>query len=68
MGRVRNAFIKRNTRDILDKFEEEFTASFEENKKKVDKLVETNSKKIRNRIAGFITFIKKKGISLKRVE
>ncbi len=68
MGRVRNTFIKRNTREIMDKFSDDFTKSFEENKKKLDAVVKTNSKKIRNRLAGYVTFIKKKGISLKRVE
>lgn len=68
MGRVRNTFIKRNTREIIEKHGEKFTTSFEENKKILDKFVETNSKKIRNRLAGYITFIKKKGISLKIVE
>ncbi len=68
MGRVRNTFIKRNTREILDKFGDKFTTGFEENKKILVKFVKLNSKKIRNRIAGYITFLKKKGISLKVVE
>lgn len=68
MGRVRNTFIKRNTREIIEKYGEHFTKNFEENKKIIDKFVKTNSKKIRNRLLGYITFIKKKGISLKRVE
>ena len=68
MGRVRNTFIKRNTREIIEKYGEHFNKSFEENKKVIDKFVTTNSKKIKNRIIGYITFIKKKGISLKKVE
>ncbi len=68
MGRVRNTFIKRNTREILDKFGDKFTTDFEENKKILVEFVKLNSKKIRNRIAGYITFLKKKGISLKVVE
>ena len=68
MGRVRNTFIKRNVKEITDKFSSEFVKDFDENKKKLDSLVKTNSKKIRNRLAGYITTIKKKGISLKVVE
>lgn len=68
MGRVRNTFIKRNTREILDEHGDEFTTDFKKNKEKLDELVKTHSKKVRNRIAGYITYIKKKGISLKRVQ
>jgi len=68
MGRVRNTFIKRNTREIIEKHGDKFGAEFSDNKKTLDQFVRTNSKKIRNRLAGYITFIKKKGISLKRVE
>jgi small subunit ribosomal protein S17e len=68
MGRVRNTFIKRNTAELIEKFGDKFTNDFEKNKEVLQGLVKTNSKKIRNRIAGYITFIKKKGISLKKVE
>ncbi|PIU63320.1 30S ribosomal protein S17e [archaeon CG_4_10_14_0_2_um_filter_Archaea_38_6] len=68
MGRVRNTFIKRNTREIIDKFGKDFSDNFEDNKKVLGKLVKTNSKKIRNRLTGYITYIKKKGISLKKIE
>ncbi|MBN1923529.1 MAG: 30S ribosomal protein S17e [Nanoarchaeota archaeon] len=68
MGRVRNTFIKRNVRQVMDQFSEKFSKDFESNKKKLDELVKTNSKKIRNRLAGYITKIKKTGVSLKVVE
>ena len=68
MGRVRNAFVKRNTREIMNQFADKFTTEFEKNKKILTDVAKINSKKIRNRIAGYITFLKKKGISLKVVE
>lgn len=68
MGRVRNTFIKRNTREVMEKYGDEFSNDFDKNKQTLQKFVKTESKKIRNRLAGYITMIKKKGISLKRVE
>jgi small subunit ribosomal protein S17e len=68
MGRVRNTFIKRNARAILEKYPEGTSKSFEENKSFLKGKVDFASKKIRNRVAGFFTFIKKKGLSLKKVE
>jgi len=68
MGRVRNTFIKRNTKKILDKYPEGFSKDFDDNKKNFKGKVEFFSKKIRNRVAGYLAFIKKKGKSLKRVE
>ncbi|VVB76043.1 30S ribosomal protein S17e [Candidatus Tiddalikarchaeum anstoanum] len=68
MGRIRNKFIKRNTRAILDIHSDKFTNDFKKNKNAMVSAAKTVSKKIRNRIAGYITFIKKKGISLRKVE
>lgn len=68
MGRVRNTFIKRNARKILEKYPDAAAKTFEENKTSLKSKADFASKKIRNRVAGFFTFIKKKGISLKKVE
>ncbi|MDD5500032.1 MAG: 30S ribosomal protein S17e [Candidatus Nanoarchaeia archaeon] len=68
MGRVRNTFIKRNAGKIIEKHPDSFSKSFEENKKSLQGKAEFMSKKIRNRVAGYLAFIKKKGKSLKKVE
>lgn len=68
MGRVRNTFIKRNARAILEKHPEAFSKSFEDNKKSLKTKVDFASKKIRNRVAGYLAFVRKKGLSLKKVE
>jgi ribosomal protein S17E len=51
----------------MDEFED-FTDNFEENKKIINEKVKTYSKKVRNRITGYLTKIKKKGIVLKKIE
>ncbi|HII60323.1 30S ribosomal protein S17e [Pyrococcus horikoshii] len=55
MGKIRQGFIKRVARELFNKYPNEFTRDFEHNKKKVQELTNVTSKKIRNRIAGYIT-------------
>lgn len=57
MGKVRTSLVKRNARDLLQKHPDLFTRDFEQNKRIVDKLLETRSKKLRNQIAGYITHL-----------
>ncbi|MCD6403990.1 30S ribosomal protein S17e [Nanoarchaeota archaeon] len=61
MSRIRTKFIKSMTRKILLEHGSKFTDKFEENKKILDQLIDIPSKVIRNKIAGYITFLKKKG-------
>lgn len=59
MGRVRPVFIKKISKDLLDKYKDIFTTDFEENKKLIDKFLILQSKVVRNRIAGYITTLVK---------
>lgn len=59
MGRVRLKPIKRIGMELWQKYRERFKESFEENKKIVDELIEYKSKKLRNKIAGYITHLVK---------
>ena len=54
MGKVRPDYIKRVARELLQKFPEAFTANFEANKKVLPKYANIQSKRVRNRIAGYI--------------
>ncbi len=55
MGRIKTAFVKRVSKQLLEKYKDRFKETFEENKKIVNELVEYPSKKIKNQIAGYIT-------------
>lgn len=57
MGRIKSKLVKRTANTLL-KAENQFTYSFEDNKKVLGKI--TPSKKIRNQIAGYIARIKKR--------
>ena len=59
MGRVKTALIKRNTLKLFSLYKDKFTNDFNDNKKVVDEVVEVQSKKLRNVIAGYVTRLKK---------
>lgn len=60
MGRIKTAFIKRKTKELLKKHGTHFSADFSANKELTDSFVELKSKKLRNIIAGYMTRLKKK--------
>jgi len=57
MGKIRITVVKRTARKLLAQYPELFTDDFEHNKKVVSQLVELNSKKLRNQIAGYVTHL-----------
>ncbi len=59
MGKVRIELVKRASKELVGKYPERFTADFEENKQFLKEINFTSSKKIRNRVAGYITRIMK---------
>ena len=60
MGRIKTKLIKRVAITLLDKYKEKFTNDYGQNKKIVEDLTETRSKKLKNSISGYITRLVKK--------
>jgi small subunit ribosomal protein S17e len=58
LGKVRTDTVKRISRELLRRFPDRFTGDFESDKQGVNDLVTTPSKRLRNRIAGYITRLK----------
>ena len=56
MGRIKSKLIKRTSRQLIEKTDESFGKTFEENKKAIGSTLQ--SKKMRNKIAGYIARIK----------
>lgn len=54
MGRVRQTYIKRLAKDLVDADEERFSDDFDENKEELKDMDEFDSKRLRNRVAGYI--------------
>ncbi|RLI75749.1 30S ribosomal protein S17e [Archaeoglobales archaeon] len=55
MGTVKPAYIKIIAMDLLKKYADEFTNDFDENKRLVSQYTNITSKRVRNRVAGYIT-------------
>jgi small subunit ribosomal protein S17e len=58
LGKVRTDTVKRISRELLRRFPDRFEGEFETDKQAVNELVTTPSKRLRNRIAGYITRLK----------
>ena len=59
MGKVRPDFIKRIARELLEKEPHLYSIKFEENKRILNQITEIRTKRLRNRIAGYITSLVK---------
>ena len=75
MGRVRNKTVKRASRKIVESYYSKLTLDFHTNKRLIDEVAEVQTKKLRNKIAGYTTHLMRrlqknpvKGISLKLQE
>lgn len=58
MGKVRTETVKRAARELIEKFPDKFTNEYEANKLGVNAVLRAPSKKLRNRIAGYVTRLK----------
>lgn len=65
MGRVRTKYIKRAAKEVYEKFSDKFSKNFENNKSALNIIVEVQSKKIRNKLAGYLTSLKKRETTTK---
>jgi len=55
LGKIRPSHIKRIAKNILEKYGDLIEDDFEKNKEVLDQILTLQSKKIRNRIAGYLT-------------
>jgi SSU ribosomal protein S17E len=55
MGRVKPRYVKSLAEKLLEMYPDRFADSFDENKRAVAELADLQSKKVRNRVAGYIT-------------
>ena len=55
MGNIRQIAIKNIALMLLEKYPERFNGDFQHNKASVGELIDTKSKLLRNRIAGYVT-------------
>merc|ERR1711998_668702 len=75
MGRVRTKTVKRASRTLIEKYYGKLTSDFHVNKRIIDNVAVIQTKRLRNKIAGFTTHLMKRiqkgpvrGISLRLQE
>ncbi|CAN8061802.1 unnamed protein product [Agarophyton chilense] len=75
MGRVRTKTVKKSARQVIEKYYSRLTLDFQTNKRICDEVAIIPSKRLRNKVAGFVTHLMARiqkgpvrGISLKLQE
>lgn len=66
MGRIRTGTVKKAGNLIFERFGPEFKADFGFNKQKVAEIAQIQSKKIRNKVAGYLASLVKRGPNVGR--
>lgn len=59
MGKIRPDYIKKPAKEILKLYSNLITTDFETNKKFVDEYIEVSTKRMRNKLAGYLVTLKK---------
>ena len=59
MGRIRTGLVKRISRSLLEKYPNLFTDDYERNKETLNHILDVDSKKLKDQIAGYITHLVK---------
>ncbi|MHC1585993.1 MAG: 30S ribosomal protein S17e [Candidatus Hecatellaceae archaeon] len=57
MGRIRTGLVKRISRSLVEKYPNLFTTDYERNKEILGHVLEVDSKKLKDQIAGYITHL-----------
>ncbi len=58
MGKVRIAAVKKISRELVAMYPDKFGKDYEANKKAMEPLVDARTKRLRNRIVGYVTRLK----------
>jgi small subunit ribosomal protein S17e len=59
LGKVRTEMVKRIAIELVDRYERSLTTDFEQNKQFLKEIELDVSKKLRNKIAGYVTVVMK---------
>jgi small subunit ribosomal protein S17e len=58
VGKVRIAAVKKVARELVARYPDKFTTDYESNKKVLADLVDAKTKRLRNRVVGYVTRLK----------
>ncbi len=57
MGNIKSLMVKKTAKELVEKYPERFTKDYLKNKEELNKIMQINSKSIKNMLAGYITHI-----------
>jgi small subunit ribosomal protein S17e len=55
LGKVKTEQIKHLAKQLIERFPDQFSTNFDDNKRMVDELTEGATTRVRNQVAGYIT-------------
>ena len=58
VGKVRIAAVKKVSRELVERYPDKFTTNYESNKTVLADLVDAKTKRLRNRVVGYVTRLK----------
>ena len=58
VGKVRIAAVKKVARELVERYPDKFSTNYESNKKVIGDLVDAKTKRLRNRVVGYVTRLK----------
>ena len=58
MGKVRIAAVKKVARELVERYPDKFTTNYDSNKTVLADLVDAKTKRLRNRVVGYVTRLK----------
>ena len=58
MGKVRIASVKKVARELIEQYPDRFSTNYESNKVAMANVVDAKTKRLRNRIVGYVTRLK----------
>jgi len=69
MGNIKTTYLKKIGNTLIEKYPDDFSQDFNENKKTVGEFLDSMSKKNKNQVAGYITHLvdKKKRLSTLKI-
>jgi len=68
LGSIRPRYIKNAAKNLLALYPDTFTDDFETNKRLIEQFTDVESKKVRNRIAGYLVGLVKIGVAKEAYE
>jgi small subunit ribosomal protein S17e len=62
MGRIRQTYIKRAARRLIERYPDKFSTDYGQNRSALEGLASIGSKPLRNKIAGYIATLQKQKV------